>query len=226
MGTDPWAEERWDSDHNVLQFPLPISLLRSFSETVVLTCPVGPIGPPVKGKRTNARPMAPQVKPGILLSVDKPAWQSWEEEFSSPDPAVFLRTVELVIDAEIRVGDFSTSASVLVDTGSRIPLLFRKGLIPFKFLEKAQTRINIVTADGTPMVGGTRGCKMEIILPISGMDGSSMEPVCCQALWGYESAIRGSDLILGYPFLKIFRLVVDCPSDCLKSMPTSKSASL
>jgi hypothetical protein len=44
--------------------------------------------------------------------------------------------------------------------------------------------------------------------------------VRCQALWGYEAAIQGSDLILGYPFLKIFRLVVDCPSDSLKSVPT------
>ena len=37
---------------------------------------------------------------------------------------------ELILEAKVAVGEFTTSAKVLIDTGSRIPLLFRSGLIP------------------------------------------------------------------------------------------------
>ena len=203
MGTDPWAEDCWDSEPNLADVPLPISLLNCFSQNRSLAVP---------SAKTS-------ILPGTLSHVDRTAWKSWEAEFVSPDPSLFSYAVELVLNCNIRVGTFSTNASVLIDTGCRIPMLFRKGLIPRNFLERAQRSITIVTADGTPMLGGSHGCKLEVVLPVSGQDGSTAKAVRCQALWGYESAIEGSDLILGYPFLKIFRLVVDCPSDSLKSVP-------
>jgi len=203
LGTDPWAEDRWDSEPDLADVPLPISLLDCFPREVTF--------------QQNSPEKS--VLPGVISHVDRTAFKSWEAELISPDPKLFSYAVELVITCDIRVGDFSTNASVLVDTGCRIPMLFRKGLIPKEYLEKAQKTINIVTADGTPMSGGTHGCKMEVVLPVLGQNGRRLKTVRCQALWGYESAIEGNDLILGYPFLKIFNLVVDCPSDSLKSVP-------
>ena len=46
-------------------------------------------------------------------------------------------------------------------------------------------------------------------------------------LLGYEAEITGSDVIIGHPYLRMFRLVVDCPENCLqesaKATPTSHS---
>jgi len=158
LGTDPWADDCWDSEPDLGDVPLPISLLNCFSSqaTASLDFPV----------------TSSPVLPGVLSHVDKTAWNSWEADFLSPDPNWFSQALELIIQCTVRVGDFSTRASVLIDTGSRIPLLFKKGLVPKDMLERAQRSITIVTADGTPMVGGTHGCKLEVILPVSGRDGS------------------------------------------------------
>jgi hypothetical protein len=142
-----------------------------------------------------------------------------------PDPVFFCRQMELMVQATIQVDNFSCRASVLVDTGCRIPLLFRKGLIPGDILEPARRPIRISTADGTPMKGGGRGCVLRIKLPVAGLDGSPVTEFCCEPAWGYEASVRTCDLILGYPFLKICQLVVDCPSDMLKSTATSTSSS-
>ena len=218
MGTDPWAEDTWDSEPDLFQVPLPVSHLKCYE----------PRRPNEVSLTFSAYEQMSSVDSGFLFPVDRAAWKSWEEELISPDPTYFCRKLELVVSADIAVHPFHRQGSVLVDTGCRIPLLFRKGLIPDRFLESARRPITITTADGTPMLGGARGCKIQITLPVAGLDGSPEVEFRCEPYWGYEAAIRGCDIMLGYPYLKIFHLVVDCPSDTLKSaaIPTSRTATL
>jgi hypothetical protein len=154
--------------------------------------------------------------PCTLAQVDWHAWDSWTVEHISPDPTLRLPPLELVVEAEIVIGQFRTKATVLVDTGCRIPLLFRSTLIPSQYITKADYPINITTADNSPMTGGTHGCRLEVHIPIfSGVYTSSERPLKCLPIWGYECGIYGTDIIIGYPFLKLNRLTVDCTTDTL-----------
>ena len=162
---------------------------------------------------------------GFIFPVDKPTWKSWEEENILPDPQFSCRQMELMVFATVSVGTFVCQGSVSVDTGCRVPLLFRKGLIPEECLEQAQRPIKISTADGTPMSGGNKGCIMWITIPVTNLDGTTTSDFHCEPFWGYEAAVESCDLVMGYPFLKKFRLVVDCPSDSLRRAPTSTSGS-
>jgi hypothetical protein len=136
VGTDLWADEQCDLEPDQLQIALPISLLTSEA----MQCRVVPM----------------QHLPGILNRVDTDAWESWDEDFSCPDPLMRLPTVELSVQAEIRLHspDTAIKATVLIDTGSRIPLIFRRNLIPENFLCEATREIHILTADNSPMMGG------------------------------------------------------------------------
>jgi hypothetical protein len=152
VGTDPWAEDRWDSEPDLADVPLPISLSNccpTASQLAKCSIPIPALA-------------------GILSHVGQNSMEKLGNRICFPRPEYFSYAVELIIHCQIRVGNFSTKASVLIDTGCRIPMLFRTGLIPQEYLERAQKTIAIVTADGTPMAGGTHGCKLEVVLPISG----------------------------------------------------------
>ena len=73
-------------------------------------------------------------------------------------------------------------------------------------------------ASGSPMSGGTRGASVRVCLPVMGTDESceSLYQVTCSALWGIEITMPGLDMVIGYPFLSLFRLMVDPVSDCLR----------
>ena len=213
MGTNPWAEESWDSEPDVAQVPLPVPFLSSYGSGEPYTATV------------NVPPGNPEVFPisALVFPVDESSWKHWEEEYTFPDPSFFSRQMELMVSATITVGHFECQGKVLIDTGCRIPLFFRKGLIPSECLEQARRLIRISTADGTPMVGGARGCVLRLTLPVAGWEGQTPSSFPCDPYWGYEAAVHSCDLILGYPFLKIFRLVVDCPTDSLRMLPIPKS---
>ena len=132
---------------------------------------------------------------------------------------------ELILQAEISVKNFHTSAKILVDTGCRIPLLFRAGLIPSNLLVRAKQAIKISTADNTPIAGGSHGCHIILHIPIMDSRMDTIDIMTCGPHWGYECGVFGCDLIIGYNFLKINALMVDCPSDSLRSTLTSKKSS-
>ena len=119
MGTDLWADEQCGLEPDHLQVALPISLLVSESITYRV--------PPERHLS------------GILNRVDSSALESWDEDITSLDPLMSLPTIELTVQAEIRLDkNFAIQASVLMDTGSRIPILFRQNLIPDDYLVTAR----------------------------------------------------------------------------------------
>ena len=207
MGKDLWAGAQSEAEPDQLQVALPISLL---------------VFEPVTIRDSPAHQLS-----GMLSKVEASTWESWEEDISSPDPVIRLPQVELSIQAKICVQNFSTSASVLIDTGCRIPLLFRQNLIPSKFITQAKQPIQILTADNTPMLGGQFGCTLTIFLPIL-TDTCNQETgfLRCDSVFAYMADVKGSDIVLGYPFLKSCNLIVDCPCDGLRCMPTSTRRSL
>ena len=70
-----------------------------------------------------------QVNEGILNKVHKEDWKQWESKKLSPLDSG-SKMFELSIQVSISVDGFQTNASALIDTGCRIPLLMRSGLIP------------------------------------------------------------------------------------------------
>ena len=197
MGTDLWADANRDSGPDHPDTPMPISLL---------DCDTHSFG------FSRCRQIG-----GVVHKVKAAAWESWDTQLRSPDPSCRFPLVELIVTARVCVKDFSTSAKLLIDTGCRVEVLFREGLIPGNYLTYSDRPINICTADDSPMNGGKYGCMMHLSLPIL----HSSTPLYTKSFWGYEAAIQSSDIILGYPFLKRYRLTVDCIQDGLRHYPTS-----
>ena len=150
----------------------------------------------------------------MLCRLQRAQSQTWEDELHPPGSAFTPNLFELTVQARICVGDHHMRVSALIDTGCRIPLLIRTGLVPKSKLCKAKLPIKIVTADNSPMDGGTLGCLLDVFLPIRA--GASEKHLQCRSVWAYECFVHGSDLIIGYPYLKINRLSVDCPADALR----------
>ena len=65
---------------------------------------------------------------------------------------------------------------------------------------------------------------MEIRLPVK--NGTESFPVRTVPLFAYEADLHGTDIIIGYPFLKAFGLQVDTACDCLKMSAAPKDQSL
>ena len=63
------------------------------------------------------------------------------------------------------------------------------------------------------MTGGSAGMKLQLTFPIRVQE--SIELVKCDELWAYEAELHSTDLILGYPFLTGFGLLVDSVNCCL-----------
>ena len=69
----------------------------------------------------------------ILNRVLPEEWKS-ALHFSSLDSEWREKTFELILEARLLAPDFEKSVTVLIDTGCRIPLLFRQGLFPQIFI--------------------------------------------------------------------------------------------
>ena len=128
-----------------------------------------------------------------------------------------ISTKELVLSALVRCAAGRKKVSVLIDTGAKIPLVFRQGLFDPKVLKKACFPVHFSTADGQSMEGGTHGLFLEFRLPVWSRGRLISAKTC--SLFAYEANIHGVDIIMGYPFLKVFNLCVDAHHDRLAVSP-------
>ena len=183
-----------------------------------------PKGFSVNFLRSSSQVGTPSFIPGALRKVHGDEWWEWKK---GEIPAITKKNIsmfELTLEAKVSVQNFHATVSALIDTGCRIPILFRTGLVPPNHLVKASRPIKILTADNNPMTGGTHGCKVELTLPVYVELDAPPKKLRCPPLWGYECELIGSDLIIGYPYLKFNRLVVDCPSDKLWHTTLTRSS--
>ena len=107
----------------------------------------------------------------------------------------------------------SVQARILIDTGAKIPLVFRKDLFPRTCLRKARLPVVFSTVNGDIMEGGTHGLFLEFWLPVY-KKGQLITARTC-SLFACEANVQNVDIIMGYPFLKAFDLNVDIQHDCL-----------
>ena len=195
MGSDSWAEKIWFSDSQV-ESDKPLPINLHLTHNL------------------NS------IKTDRLLHV-----LDGTEHIQKLSPHPEIRMYELTVRVCIAIGHKTLTASALIDTGCRIPLLIRTGLIPKHFMTKASRIIKILTADNSPMNGGHRGCKVQITLPVQSTDCDSSSQLRCKPTWCYECDLFGSDVIIGYPFLKLNHLTVDCPKDALRHTTPTTSTS-
>ena len=107
------------------------------------------------------------------------------------------------------------TARVLIDTGCRVALLFRRGLV--ETLMPAAKPLRFTTASGADLSGGEKGAILSLDLTISGARGPCFARV--SKIFGYEADISGPDMIIGYPLLAQFGLLVDAGASCLSLNP-------
>ena len=71
------------------------------------------------------------------------------------------------------------------------------------------------------MRGGKKGLFLQLQLPVkvSHRADDCYEIVRTQHLFAYEAALDAVDVIIGYPYLKAFNLMVDCAQNCLRPGP-------
>ena len=166
---------------------------------------------------TEACPLpSKRVAPDTTVTVrcdPKEVWSSWMHGFIRPVADWRVAPLELMLDVKLRFGSVSLSARALIDTGARIPLVFQRGLVPASLVKPARFPVRFSTASGDAMEGGSTGLMLRTVLPVW----SNGEKVLVKTspLFAYEACLSGCDVILGYPFLKAFRLLPDPVNDQL-----------
>ena len=171
-------------------------------------------------KGTGCAPIPEDLQAAVkqrLSCSPKGFWHAWREDILRMSQDWRISTKELVLQAHVKTAAGRQQFRVLVDTGAKIPLVFRHGLFPRRVLRKACFPVNFTTADGQPMAGGTHGLFLEFLLPIW-RHGRLINARTC-SLFAYEANIQGVDVIMGYPFLKVFNLSVDAQHDRLVVCP-------
>ena len=152
------------------------------------------------------------VPEGQVSMVSPLHWDTWNQEYIYPDGSPG-RVIKL--QGNIAIDALRLPARMMIDTGCQVSIVFRKGLIEGKYLVKALQPVSILTASGSNLTGGQKGCYLSVVIPICDEATGSTRMVHCAPSWAYEAAIKGNDLIIGYPFLKTFRFIIDCSSDML-----------
>ena len=80
---------------------------------------------------------------------------------------------------------------------------------------KASKPLSFTTASGAPMAGGLRGANFKLSVSLMGENGPY--PANLGLVWGYEADLAGPDMIIGYPLLSRFGLMVDAGESCLRA---------
>ena len=96
-----------------------------------------------------------------LACNPKGFWRSWQEEILRPQHDWRISARELVLQAKVKSRAGSKDVRILVDTGAKIPLVFRKDLFPKSALKKACLPVQFSTVNGDIMEGGTHGLFLE-----------------------------------------------------------------
>ena len=88
-----------------------------------------------------------------------------------------------------------------------MPLIVRTRVLPNT--SASPSPLQLVTADGTPMLGGTTGCAVTLKIPVAVPHGHKLRTsaLVFRDQWAYEANISGVDMIIGNPFLYSMRLV-------------------
>ena len=155
----------------------------------------------------------PKGEPVPVRCNPKEVWRQWMSGFLKPATDWRIAPRELMLDVSLKCASRTFAARALVDTGARIPLVFRHSLLPPGLLQPARFPVQFSTATGAPMSGGTSGLMLQLVLPIEANEEVFL--VKTTPLFAYETDIAGCDIIIGYPFLKAYHLLPDPVRDRL-----------
>ena len=140
-------------------------------------------------------------------------WSAWKQDILQFQTDWRKSERELLLEASMKCTAGIFPVKVLVDTGAKIPLVFRRGLIEPASLKAAVFPVQFSTVDGRPMEGGSKGLLLELRLPACVNQDILM--VRTLPLFAYEGDIHDIDVIIGYPFLKVFNLCINATHDRL-----------
>ena len=146
-----------------------------------------------------------------LERINKSVGTVVDAECLPPRPSPSLAQ-ELLMSIPWRTVMQEGVARVLIDTGCRVALLVLSGLI--SKWKDASRPLSFTTASGAPMPGGLRGAMFHLTLSVQGEHGPF--PARLTPVWGYEAALEGPDMIVGYPLLSLFGLMIDARANCLR----------
>ena len=132
-----------------------------------------------------------------LSCSPKGFWHAWREDILRKSQDWRISTKELVLDMIVRSAAGRQTVRVLVDTGAKIPLVFKHGLFLKGKLKQACFPVHFSTVDGQPMAGGTHGLFLEFELPLW-RQGRLINARTC-SLFAYEASIQGVDVIMDTP---------------------------
>ena len=114
--------------------------------------------------------------------------------------------ISVVADIRTAVGDYLRLTAV-IDTGCSVPMLIRDNINPALPRTKAHYPIKLGMANGAPMAGGDHGVLVDVVLPVK-LRGRHIR-LRCTSVWAYYAPIRGSDLLIGLPFMTSLHLNID-----------------
>ena len=117
------------------------------------------------------------------------------------------KDLELVLNVLLLHEQHTHLLRALVDTGAKVPLIVRSGTL--QTTSPSPTPLQLVTADGTPMLGGTTGGTATLKVPVAVPCGGKLKTsaLVFKDQWVYEANISGVDMIIGNPFLYAMKMV-------------------
>ena len=148
-------------------------------------------------------------------------WHNWKQDSIKLQYRTPVRghATMLVVDVLLMAGTETRNSRALVDTGPAVPIVFRTGLFAASLLQEALWPVKFMTANGQHLQGGKQGLKLQVCLPVR--DSSDYQQWGSRSsLWGYQADLHSTDVILGYPFLRGFGLLVDPVTGCLRCTGT------
>ena len=144
----------------------------------------------------------------------KQVWRNVQQDILNPSLDWRSDVLEMVLKIQVYIGSMMKELTCLVDTGARLPLTFKSGTFAKQKLRRAKLPVKFTTVTGDTMTGGSEGVFMSLRIPVC-TEKDQFVFVKTRPLFAYEANVCGVDLIIGYPFLKAFNLVIDCGRDRL-----------
>ena len=130
-----------------------------------------------------------------LISETHNYWQDWKKKVQKLKYQPLSGSTALLLNLTVVSVSGERKLRALVDTGSAMPLVVKKGIFPASDIQKAVWPVQFVTTSGDAMILGSTCLKLEISFSVAVPETDSVNIVLCERLLAYEANLCSTEVI-------------------------------